>query len=123
MASVATLETLPLFAYIMGGVVNFSIPSAGGEWAVLGPPLVEAVRELAATAGPVEIQGRVARVAMAVAYGESLANLLQPFFLLAVLPVMGSGVKIQARDLMGYVLVPFAVLFVVIGFLVAVVPV
>jgi short-chain fatty acids transporter len=123
MASVATLETLPLFAYVMGGVVNFSIPSAGGEWAVLGPPLVEAVRELGGAAGPAAIQGQVARVAMAVAYGESLTNLLQPFFLLAVLPVMGAGVRIQARDLMGYVLVPFVALFVVIGLLVAVVPV
>jgi len=123
MVSVATLETLPVVAYVMGGVVNFSIPSAGGEWAVLGPPLVEAVRELAGSAGPAEIQAQVARVAMAVAYGESLTNLLQPFFLLTVLPVMGAGVKIQARDLMGYVLVPFVVLFVVIGVLVAVVPV
>ena len=123
MASVATLETIPLVAYVMGGVVNFSIPSAGGEWAVLGPPLVEAVRELTGAAGPADIQGHVARVAMAVAYGETLTNLLQPFFLLAVLPVMGAGVKIQARDLMGYVLVPFAVLFIVIGLLVAFVPV
>jgi short-chain fatty acids transporter len=123
MASVATLETIPLVAYVMGGVVNFSIPSAGGEWAVLGPPLVEAVRELAGAAGPADIQGHVARVAMAVAYGETLTNLLQPFFLLTVLPVMGAGVKIQARDLMGYVLVPFVVLFVVIGLLVALVPV
>ena len=123
MASVATLESLPVVAYVMGGVVNFSIPSAGGEWAVLGPPLVETVRELAGTAGPAEIQGHVARVAMAVAYGESLTNLLQPFFLLSVLPVMGAGVKIQARDLMGYVLVPFVVLFVVIGLIVALVPV
>ena len=123
MASVATLETIPLVAYVMGGIVNFSIPSAGGEWAVLGPPLVEAVRELAGPVGAADIQGHVARVAMAVAYGESLTNLLQPFFLLAVLPVMGAGVKIQARDLMGYVLVPFVVLFVVIGLLVALVPV
>ena len=123
MASVATLETLPVVAYVMGGIVNFSIPSAGGEWAVLGPPLVDAVRELAGGVGVAELEGRVARVAMAVAYGESLTNLLQPFFLLSVLPVMGAGVKIQARDLMGYVLVPFVVLFIVIGLLVAFVPV
>jgi short-chain fatty acids transporter len=121
MASVATLETLPLASYLMGGAVNFSIPSAGGEWAVLGPPLVEAVRELAGPVGSAQLEGHVARVAMAVAYGESLTNLLQPFFLLAVLPVMGAGVKIQARDLMGYVLVPFAVLFLVIGLLIVVV--
>jgi len=123
MASAATIETLPVVAYITGGIVNFSIPSAGGEWAVLGPPLVDAVRELSGPGGGEDFQGQIARVAMAVAYGESLTNLLQPFFLLTVLPVMGAGVKIQARDLMGYVLVPFAVLFVVIGLLVAFVPV
>lgn len=123
MASVATLETLPIVAYVMGGVINFAIPSAGGEWAVLGPPLVEAVRELAGSAGEAELSRYVSRLAMAVAYGESLTNLLQPFFLLAVLPVMGAGVKIQARDLMGYVLVPFMVLFIVIGLCVAFVPI
>ncbi len=123
MSSVATLETIPAVAYVTGGIVNFSIPSAGGEWAVLGPPLVDAVRELTGGLGPAAFEKTVARVAMAVAYGESLTNLLQPFFLLTVLPVMGAGVKIQARDLMGYVLVPFAVLFVTIGLLVALVPV
>ncbi len=47
MASLVTLKTLPVAAFVLGAVVNFSIPSAGGEWAVIGPPLVEAVRELA----------------------------------------------------------------------------
>ena len=44
---------------------------------------------------------------MAVAYGETSSNLLQPFFLLAILPVMGVGVRIQARDVMGYLVIPF----------------
>ena len=64
----------------------------------------------------------VARVAMAVAYGESLTNLLQPFFLLTVLPVMGAGVRIQARDVVGYFFVPFLLLFTIIGLLVAFFP-
>ncbi len=46
-------------------------------------------------------------IAMAVAYGETSSNLLQPFFLLAILPVMGVGVRIQARDVMGYLVIPF----------------
>ena len=104
MASMVTLKTLPAAAYLLGAVVNFSIPSAGGEWAVIGPPLVEAVRELAGPVGAGELTRHVARVAMAVAYGESLTNLLQPFFLLTVLPVMGAGIRIQARDLVGYCL-------------------
>jgi len=59
---------------------------------------------------------------MAVAYGESLTNLLQPFFLLTVLPVMGAGIRIQARDIVGYFFVPFLLLFTIIGLLVAFLP-
>jgi len=122
MASQVTLATLPVAAFGLGAFINFSIPSAGGEWAVIGPPLVEAVRELAGPVATGELNGRVARVALAVAYGESLTNLLQPFFLLTVLPVMGAGIRLQARDLMGYVFVPFMALFLIIGLLVAFFP-
>jgi short-chain fatty acids transporter len=122
MASLVTLKTLPAAAFLLGGVVNFSIPSAGGEWAVIGPPLVEAVRELAGPVGTAELNRYVGRIAMAVAYGESLTNLLQPFFLLTVLPVMGTGIRIQARDIVGYFFVPFLLLFTIIGLLVAFVP-
>jgi short-chain fatty acids transporter len=121
-ASLVTLKTLPVAAFFLGGAVNFSIPSAGGEWAVIGPPLVEAVRELAGPIGTAELNRYVGRIAMAVAYGESLTNLVQPFFLLTVLPVMGVGVRIQARDIVGYFFVPFLVLFAVIGLLVAFFP-
>ncbi len=117
------LRALPLAAYITGAVVNFSIPSAGGEWAVVGPPLVGAVRELAGAAGPDVIRDHVARVALATAYGESVTNLLQPFFLLTVLPVMGAGVRLQARDVVGHFFVPFLVLFTVIGLVIALFPV
>jgi short-chain fatty acids transporter len=122
MASFVTLKTLPFAAFLLGGVVNFSIPSAGGEWAVIGPPLVEAVRELTGTVGAAELNRHVGRVAMAVAYGESLTNLLQPFFLLTVLPVMGAGIRIQARDIVGYFFVPFLLFFTAIGLLVTVFP-
>jgi short-chain fatty acids transporter len=122
MTSLVTLKTLPLAAYLLGGAVNFSIPSAGGEWAVVGPPLVEAVRELTGPVGAAELNRHVGRVAMAVAYGESLTNLLQPFYLLIILPVMGVGIRIQARDIVGYFFVPFLALFTVIGLLVAFFP-
>jgi short-chain fatty acids transporter len=122
MASFVTLETLPIAAYLLGGAVNFSIPSAGGEWAVIGPPLVEAVRELLGTFETADLNRHVGRLAMAVAYGESLTNLLQPFFLLTVLPVMGAGVKVQARDIVGYFFVPFLLFFAVVGLLVTFFP-
>ena len=121
-ASLVTVKTLPAAAFFLGGLVNFSIPSAGGEWAVIGPPLVEAARELAGPMGAAEFNRHVGRIAMAVAYGESLTNLLQPFFLLTVLPVMGAGIRIQARDIVGYFLVPFLLLFTIIGLLVTFLP-
>ena len=123
MASLVTLKTLPAAAFLLGGVVNFSIPSAGGEWAVIGPPLVEAVRELAGPVEAAQLNRYVGRIALAVAYGESLTNLLQPFFLLTVLPVMGAGVRIQARDIVGYFFVPFLLLFSIIGLLVTFFPI
>ena len=107
LAANATLETFPFVAQLSGALINMAIPSAGGEWAVLGPSMTETAKTLAADLSPVETQEYIARIAMAVAYGETSSNLLQPFFLLAILPVMGVGVRIQARDVMGYLVIPF----------------
>ncbi len=122
MTSYVTLKTLPAAAFLLGGAVNFSIPSAGGEWAVIGPPLIETARDLAGQLNAAEFNSHVGRIAMAVAYGESLTNLLQPFFLLTILPVMGASVRIQARDIVGYFLLPFLIFFAIVGALVTVFP-
>lgn len=107
LAGSATLTTFPFVAQLSGALVNMAIPSAGGEWAVLGPSMTESAKAIAASLPADEAQAFIARVAMAVAYGETSSNLLQPFFLLAILPVMGVGVRIQARDVMGYLVIPF----------------
>lgn len=119
LAGGATMETLPLIAQFAGALVNFAIPSAGGEWAVIGPSLTETALQLSAHLPPDEQQGYVARIALAVAYGETSTNLLQPFFLLVVLPVMGAGVVISARDVMGYLVVPFVAIYAMTAGLVA----
>ena len=46
LASVATIDTYPFYAYLSGGLVNFAIPSAGGEFAVIGPSIINAVKEI-----------------------------------------------------------------------------
>ncbi len=107
----ATLATLPLIAQFAGALVNFAIPSAGGEWAVVGPSVTEAALALSAGLPELEREAYVARIAMAVAYGETSTNLLQPFYLLIVLPIMGAGVSIQARDVMGYLVPPFLMIY------------
>jgi short-chain fatty acids transporter len=111
LADGASMATLPLIAQFAGAVVNFAIPSAGGEWAVIGPALTETALSVSAHLPPEQQQAFVAKIAMAVAYGETSTNLLQPFFLLVVLPVMGAGVVLQARDVMGYLLLPFLLVY------------
>lgn len=112
LASVATIETYPFFAYVTGGLVNFAIPSAGGEFAVIGPSIIEAVKEIGAGLPQPEIDAMVAKASMSVAYGESLSNMIQPFYLLLVLPIMGAGLNLQARDVMGYLMLPLIIFFV-----------
>ena len=113
MASVATENTYPIFSYFTGGLMNFAIPSAGGEFAVVGPSVLSAVAEIGAGLPVLELNQMISRAAMSIAYGESLSNLMQPFFLLLVFPVMGQGIKIQARDVMGYLVLPFLIMMVV----------
>ena len=113
MASIATIDSYPFFAYLTGGIINFAIPSAGGEFAVVGPSIINAVKEIGVGLPPEELTAMISRASLSVAYGESLTNLLQPFFLLLVFPVMGAGIKIQARDIMGYLVIPFLVFFII----------
>ena len=70
-----------------------------------------------------EINAMISRASLSVAYGESLTNLLQPFYLLIVLPVMGAGVKLQARDIMGYLVLPFIIMFIVQALMVVYIPI
>ncbi len=74
---------------------------------MIGPSIIKAVQEIGASLPPEELNALISRAVMSVAYGESLTNLLQPFFLLVIIPVLGAGTKIQARDIMGYLVIPF----------------
>ncbi len=111
LASTATIDTYPFFAYITGGLVNFAIPSAGGEFAVVGPSIINAVKEIGIGLPQEEITTMISRASLSVAYGESLSNMLQPFYLLILMPIMGTGTRLQARDIMGYLVIPFLVFF------------
>lgn len=123
MASVATIDSYAFYAYITGGIVNFAIPSAGGEFAVVGPSIINAVKDIGLGLGPEELNAMISRASLSLAYGESLTNLLQPFFLLLVFPIMGSGVKIQARDVMGYLVIPFILFFIIQSLMVIWIPI
>ncbi|WP_191858934.1 short-chain fatty acid transporter [Hanstruepera ponticola] len=121
-ATVATIDNYPFYAYLTGGFVNFAIPSAGGEFAVVAPSIINAVKEIGSGLQPNEITAMISRASLSVAYGESLSNLLQPFFLLLVFPIMGAGVNLQARDVMGYLVLPFLTFFVIQSLMVMYIP-
>jgi short-chain fatty acids transporter len=122
LASHATIHTFPVIAQLTAATINFAIPSAGGEWAVVGPAFIEAAKSVTASLTPDQAQAFIARIAMSVAYGESSSNLLQPFFILIILPVMGAGVRVRARDVMGYLIFPFLYITLAIGLLVSFLP-
>jgi short-chain fatty acids transporter len=87
--SVGTPTTLPLMSFISAGVVNFFVPSGGGQWAVQGPIALQV--GLDAGIEP-------AKMVMSVAYGDQLTNMLQPFWALPLLAITG----VRARDIVGY---------------------
>ena len=101
-AGAATVGSFPFISFVIGSVVNMFVPSGGGEWAVVGPTIVEAAKQLGANMSPEMLTDFIARASMAEAYGDACTNMIQPFWTLAFMPVVAAGVKLQARDFMGY---------------------
>lgn len=98
----STAHTLPLFTYLTSLVITLFVPSGGGHWAVQGPFAIPAARDLHAS---------LAGTTMAVAMGESVANMLQPFWALPILAIAG----ISMRRMMGFMVVTFIISFIVFG--------
>lgn len=98
----STAHTLPFFTYLTSLVITLFVPSGGGHWAVQGPFAIPAAKGLHAT---------LAGTTMAVAMGESVANMLQPFFALPILAIAG----IPMRRMMGFMVITFLISFVVFG--------
>lgn len=86
--------TFPFFAFVSAAVINFFIPSGGGQWAVQGPFTIPAALELGVNP---------ATAVMAVAFGDQLTNMLQPFWALPILAIAGLNI----RHIMGYCVMTF----------------
>ena len=82
--AVSSAHTLPFWSYICSLIITFFVPSGGGHWAVQGPFVVPAAATLHAS---------MAGSAMAVAMGEQVANMLQPFWALPVVAMAGIGIQ------------------------------
>jgi short-chain fatty acids transporter len=72
------------------------IPSGGGHWAVQGPFTIPAA---------VALHASIPATTMAVAMGEGVANMLQPFWALPVVAIAGIGIQ----RVLGYTVITFVV--------------
>jgi len=100
--AISNETTLPLFTFLSAGIVNFFVPSGGGQWAVQAPVMIPAALELKVD---------LARISMAVAWGDAWTNMIQPFWALPALAIAG----LRAKDIMGFCLIVLVVSGVVIG--------
>lgn len=85
----ANQTTFPVVAFLSASITNIFIPSGGGQWAVQGEILLTAGNALEVAPGA---------TVMGFAYGDAVTNLIQPFWALPLLGIMG----LRARDILGY---------------------
>ncbi len=90
--SVSNETTLPIFTFFSAALVNFFVPSGGGQWAVQGPLVLESALTLGVP---------LPKAIMALAYGDQLTNMLQPFW---ALPLLGIT-KLKAKEILPYTLI------------------
>lgn len=101
--SISTETTLPIFTFFSAGLVNIFVPSGGGQWAVQGPLVLESALTLGVP---------LPKAIMALAYGDQLTNMLQPFW---ALPLLGIT-KLKAKEIL-----PYTLLFMMFGGLIYVI--
>lgn len=90
----ASADTLAFWAFLAGGIVNFFVPSGGGQWVVQGPVFIDAAQQLGTPP---------ALVVMGVAYGDQWSNLIQPFWTIPLLAIAG----LPLRSVLGYCFLTF----------------
>jgi short-chain fatty acids transporter len=95
--SISTPENFPVYTFISAAIVNIFVPSGGGQLAVQGPIIADAIVKLSIPAN---------KAIMALAYGDQLTNMLQPFWALPLLGITG----LKAKEIL-----PYSILIMLIG--------
>lgn len=90
--NISNQYTFPVFTFFSAGIVNFFVPSGGGQWSVQAPIVMTAAEHLRV---PTNI------AAMAIAWGDQWTNMIQPFWALPALAVA----NLKAKDIMGFMCV------------------
>lgn len=94
--SFATPGNYELICYFSSLIISIFLPSAGGHWVVQAPFMLPPAFELGVP---------VWKVAMGVAWGESVWNVVCPFWMLPLMAIA----KISLRQIMGFTLPLFLV--------------
>lgn len=84
-------KSLPILTLISSAIVNVFVPSGGGQWSIQAPLIIESCLALKVS---------LSKGIMAMAYGDQLTNMLQPFW---ALPLLGIT-KLKAKDILPYTL-------------------
>jgi short-chain fatty acids transporter len=92
--SISTENTFLFFTYISAGVVNFFVPSGGGQWALQAPIILPAAKQLGVS---------LSDASMAIAWGDAWTNMVQPFWALPLL----SAAKCDLKQMMSYSVIIF----------------
>lgn len=87
--SISTRDTYSALMGVYSAVLGFFIPSGGGKWIIEAPYLMQAANELKVHLG---------WTVMVYNAAEALPNLINPFFMMALIGVLG----LKARDIVGY---------------------
>jgi len=99
---ISSPATFPLLTFFSAALINLFVPSGGGQWAVQGPVIIEAAKEM---------DLNIPKIIMSLAYGDQLSNMLQPFWALPLLAIT----EVPAKSLLKYTLVIFMVGTAVLG--------
>jgi len=94
---ISTRDTFPPIIAVYSAILGVFVPSGGGKWIIEAPYVMEAAHRL-----KVHLGWMVAVYDL----GEAAANLIQPFWMLPTLALLG----LKARDVMGYTFLVFLVL-------------
>ncbi len=105
--SVSSPAAFPAIIVVYSAILGVFVPSGGSKWVIEAPYVLQAARELGVPAGW-----------MVVTYdlGEAVANLVQPFWMLPILALLG----LKARDIMGHTFLVATVVFPLVVVLVTV---
>lgn len=93
---IATTDSFPLVMGVYSSVLGFFVPSGGGKWLVEAPYVMQAANDLHVHLG---------WAVQAYNAAEALPNLINPFWMLPLLGVLG----LKARDVVGFTFVQLVV--------------